>query len=241
MLLANDHARACARVDALGIEGRSLAWLIVELLTPIADHLRDVSIDDRHDPAGVTLALFGLQAVARHVALVFRTEDPVPDTGHQVVLIAAAWQGVESVHAVTILSLTAALFRHAGWTAWIARAPDDLARDDTAGFDAAKPDAAKPDAAKPDARSGFPEAFCDVAVIHAPRRPSRDALASQIRALRRRSWKRAIGVIVSGEMFTRDPALSRFVGADMVSSGVGTSLVQANQFMVSPTPRESRR
>jgi hypothetical protein len=102
-LLANDHAGACGRIDALRIEGRSLECIYLHLLTPAASHLRRLWSEDLCGFAEATLALLNLQSVLREFAPAFRAELGTTETGHRALLAAPHRTGVDVAAAMVVM------------------------------------------------------------------------------------------------------------------------------------------
>jgi hypothetical protein len=212
-LLANDHAGACGRIDALRIEGRSLECIYLQLLTPTASHLRRLWSEDLCGFAETTLALLNLQSVLREFAPAFRAELGAAETGHRALVASPRRTGVDVAAAMVGLVVVSEFFRRGGWEAWI-----------------------EPDLSSTAFGETVRQEWFDVIELLVASDRQLDGIAASIRTIRRGSPNRAVGVIVCGQIFIDHPEFVRMVGADVTAADPRASLLQANQFVSLPTP-----
>src|SRR5262245_2099894 len=89
MILGQDIAAACAHIQVMRQQGKSLEAIYVDLLAPTAAHLRDLWSADLCGFADVTLALWRLQQVLREFSTEFRQEGEHAETGLRALLVTA--------------------------------------------------------------------------------------------------------------------------------------------------------
>ena len=203
-LLATDPRRAYDRIDALRQQGRSLDRIYLDLLAPVACHLRDLWSDDLCGLADVTIALCNLQGVLRHYATDFYAEAATRESGLRALLVSPSEKRSDAGLTNFGLILMSEFFRREGWNAWIER---DLSGERFR-------------------RTVVGEWF-DMVEVLATSDKQLDEISSGIKAIRRGSPNPAIGVIVCGQVFIEHPEFVRLVGADLVASDPLSSLALA--------------
>jgi len=175
---------ALAYIEAIRARGISFDTLFLDLLAPAARHLGESWDADLCDFTQVTIGLWRLQQILRTFGRAF--ENDYPEHGSRALLVAVPGEQ----HTFGIF-MVAEFFRRAGWDVYDAPVPtnDDLLEV---------------------VRS---EAF-DIVGLSAGRPVRQEGLASLIRAIRRISLNRSIGVLVGGPAFKIQPELATLVGAD---------------------------
>lgn len=203
MLMAHDNGAAHAYVETLRLGGVALDRLYLDLLAPSARQLGQFWADDICDFATVTLALGQLRGMLRDHAPQFLPESRALVAGHSVLL--APVPGEQHTFG---LDMVADFFRRAGWDAHCApiRSVDEL----TSLL----------------RRQSF--AIVGLSVGSGGRM---ETLAATIRAIRRTSRNRSIGVMVGGPVFIEHPEYVALVGADVTALDARQAPVQAGRLV----------
>jgi hypothetical protein len=210
LMRSNDLGGACDRIDALRSEGRSLESIYLDVLAPAASHLRDLWSDDFCGFADVTLALCNLQAILRLLATDFLAD--ATETGQRTLLVAPQpSDDIDVGLPVFGLMLMAQFFRRDGWEARI-----------------------ECDMTRVAARGALSREWFDLVEIMTQSDKDLDRVAAGIRAIRRDSPNRSIGVIVCGQVFADHPEFVRLVGADLMATDPLSSLAQAKALRTAP-------
>lgn len=186
LVLVADEAAVADAVDAFRARGLSIESVYLDLLTPAARRLGELWEADVRSFSEVTLGLWRMHHLVRVLSPAFYNEVGRRYSGLQALLVAPP----QAQHTFG-LTLVAEFFRRAGWgvsSGPFASAGEmhDLVH------------------AEWFAIVGF-SVSCDQQL---------DALASEIRIVRRVSRNRAIGVMVGGQVFIEHPELVASVGAD---------------------------
>lgn len=199
LILAHDVATAGVFVQALRARGLPADAICLDLLAPVARRLGELWADDRCSFSEVTIALWRLQQVMRELAPPGeqRLDAQAPDLR---ILLAPA-PGEQHTFG---LMMVAEFFRRAGWDV------QEETPNDRASLVAAVRD----------------ETF-DVIGLSASCEGRLEELAVTIRAVRRASVNRGIGVLVGGPLFSANPEYLHFVGADAIAGDARESPVQA--------------
>jgi methanogenic corrinoid protein MtbC1 len=192
-----------AYVAELRAGGASIETLYLELMAPAAQRLGELWTADLCDFAEVTIGMCRLQQVLHELSGTFRSEVDGPEHGRRVLL--APVPGEQHTFG---LYMVAEFFRRAGWDVWGAPpgTGDDLV---------------KLVRGEPFGVVGF-SLGSDVRV---------DTLATTIRAVRRASCNRSIGVLVGGPVFVRRPELAPLVGADATALDARQAPAQADSLL----------
>lgn len=205
VVLVSDEAAAYSFVEMQRGRGASLETLYIDLLSPTARRLGDMWEEDRIDFTQVTVGLWRLHQVLREFSSAFQREIERRDQGRLVLLV----PGPGEQHTFGLF-MVAEFFQRAGWHVRIGpfSSTDELAA-----------------TVRGDKYSviGF-SVSCESRL---------DALAADIRIVRRASQNRNIGVLVGGRVFTERPEYVAFVGADATAAD-GRQAPLTAQHLLSP-------
>jgi len=199
LVLAHDVATAATFVQALRAQGMSADAICLDLLAPVARRLGDLWTDDRCNFTEVTIGLWRLQQVMRELAPPGEQRLDAPAADLRALLAPAPGEQ----HTFGLM-MVAEFFRRAGW-----EVQDETPNDRVSLVAAVRA-----------------EAF-DVIGLSASCDARLDELALTIRAVRRASVNRHIGVLVGGPLFAAHPEHLHFVGGDAIAGDARESPVQA--------------
>ncbi len=185
LVVAQDVGAAATRIEALRGRGIPIETLYLELLAPTARYLGELWEADLCDFTAVTLGCSRLQQLLHELSPAFFRE--IEHHEHRRRVLLSPVPGEQHTFG---LYMVAEFFRRAGWDVWSGCMP---ARE-----------LAELVSKEPFTLVGFS--------LSADSRL--DALASSIRAVRRASCNRGIGVLVGGPVFVGHPELVSLVGAD---------------------------
>lgn len=186
LVLTHDASVASSFVRALRAQGMTLDSVYLNLLAPTARLLGELWEADVCDFTDVTVGLGRLQQVLRELSSQFREEAASTDGGRRALLGPVA--GEQHTFG---LFMVAEFFRRAGWDVYIGPLASS---DDMLGLVRGK--------------------WFDVVGLSTACESKLDAVAAEIRAIRRVSRNRAISVMVGGPIFTANPEYAALVGAD---------------------------
>ena len=161
-------------------------------------------MEDEWDFAEVILALWRLQQLLRDFSPAFCADAALKSAGLHALLTPAPGEKHDIGHMMFGLVLAGEFFRRDGWKTWI---ESDFA---SAAF-----------------LETVRTQWFDVVEFFASSDKKLDALAANIRLIRRESANRKIGVIVCGPAFTERPELVLLVGGDAVVSDFSQETLQA--------------
>jgi len=198
-LVARDDVGAAAtRIDALRQSGLAIETLYLELLAPVARYLGELWEADIVDFVTVTLGCSRLQQLLHELSpSFFRESEP---HGHRRRVLLVPVPGEQHTFGIYMV---AEFFRRAGWDVWSGCMPNRELTE-LVGH----------------------EAFSLIGFsLSGDQRL--DALASSIRAVRRASCNRGIGVLVGGPVFVGHPELVSLVGADATAQDGRLATLQA--------------
>ena len=198
-LVARDDVGAAAtRVDALRQSGLTIETLYLNLLAPVARYLGELWEADIVDFTTVTLGCSRLQQLLHELSPSFFREAEPHEHRRRVLLVP-----VPGEQHTFGLYMVAEFFRQAGWDVWSGCMPNreltELVGNESFSL------------------IGFS--------LSGDRRL--DALAASIRAVRRASCNRGIGVLVGGPVFVGHPELVSLVGADATAQDGRQATLQA--------------
>jgi methanogenic corrinoid protein MtbC1 len=204
LVLTRDVEVARGFVERMQARGTPVETLYLDLLAPTARRLGELWDNDACDFTEVTMGLGRLQQVLHEMSAAFRAEAEPHEHGRRVLLVPAPGEQ----HSFG-LHIVAEFFRRAGWDVWneprIASGADLVQMVRNEWF-----------------------AVVGLSVASDTRI---DALATGIRALRRASRNRAIGVLVGGPLFVAHPELVARVGADATALDGGQAPIQAQNVL----------
>lgn len=204
VVLGSQSHQAADLIQSYRDRGVPLETIYLELMVPVARHLRHLWMNDEWDFADVTLALWRLQQLLRDFSPAFCADAGVKSAGLRALLAAGPDEKHDIAHMMFGLVLAGEFFRRDGWDTWIE--PDPAA-------------------------SAFLETvrtqWFDVVEFFASNDKKLDDLAKSIRVIRRESSNRNIGVMVCGPAFTERPELVLLVGGDAVVSDFSQEALQA--------------
>ncbi len=198
LVVAQDVGAAAARIDALRARGISIETLYLDLLAPTARYLGELWEADLCDFTSVTLGCSRLQQLLHELSPAFFREVEQHEHRRRVLLVP-----VPGEQHTFGLFMVAEFFRRAGWDVWSgclpARELSELV-----------------------SRSSF-----NLVGFSLSADTRLDALAASIRAVRRASRNRGVGVLVGGPVFVDHPELVSLVGADATAIDGRQATLQA--------------
>lgn len=203
IVLRQDATNAVTFIDAMRAQGVSVEQVYLSLLTPAARRLGDLWVSDLVDFTQVTIGVGRLQQVLRRYSPEFVDELDSPQLGRRVLLLPAPYEQ----HSFGLI-MVAEFFRRAGWEVWsdTAQANQDIVL--LVGHQAF-------------AIAGFSLSSAERI----------DGLAAQIRAVRRASMNRSIGVLVGGQVFIDHPELVALIGADATATDGRQAVTRAEDML----------
>ena len=203
LVLTADAAAANAYVTALHARGTPVETLYLDLLAPAARHLGDLWCADACDFATVTVGLGRLQQVLHELSPAFNGELEHREHGRRALLVPVPGEQ----HTFGLL-MVVEFFRRAGWDVWSGTKGS--------GYDPV--------------RLVRSEWFAVVG-LSVGSETRIDALSTGIRAIRRASVNRDIGILVGGPIFIAHPELVARVGADATAMDGGQAALQAENLL----------
>jgi methanogenic corrinoid protein MtbC1 len=204
LILGSENHRAAEIVQAHRDRGVPLETIYLDLLVPVARHLRHLWTNDEWGFAEVTLALWRLQQLLRDFSPAFCADAALRTGGLRALLAAAPGEKHDIGHMMFGLVLAGEFFRRDGWDTWI-----------------------EPDPVSPAFIDTIRTQWFDVVEFFANSDKKLDELATNIRNVRRDALNRNIGVMVCGPAFTERPELVLLVGGDAVVSDFSQETLQA--------------
>jgi len=209
LLLGSDQPASAGFVEAMRDVGTSAESLYLDLLTPAARRLGVMWEEDLCDFTDVTVGLIRLQNIMRMLAPAFVGEVDLRRTGPRALLV----QTPGEQHGLG-LAMVVQFFTRAGWNVW-----------------------SEPVATGADLVDMVRHEFVSIVGISVSCSERLDAIAHDIRAIRRCSCNPAVGIMVGGPIFIAHPQLAAMIGADATASD-GRAAVQQAQSLVSLLARE---
>jgi methanogenic corrinoid protein MtbC1 len=199
LVLIQDAPAACTFIESLRQRQVTLDSVYLHLLTPAARQLGDMWTEDRVDFTQVTVGLMRLQQVLRAISPTFLETAPHNARAARVLLVPAPGEQ----HTFGLV-MVAEFFHRAGWA--VSGGPDSAGVDPVALV------------------RNLPFAMIGISLGSATRL---DSVARQIRAVRRASCNRSIGVMVGGPLLVAHPEIVAMVGADATASDGAQAVAQA--------------
>lgn len=203
LVLEREATVASSFVDALRVRGTPAETLYLDLLAPTARRLGEFWNQDLCHFAEVTLGMVRLQQVLRDLSPTFQNEVECLRDGRRALLTP-----VPGEQHTFGLVMVVEFFRRAGWDVWCG-----------------------PFASVAELASLVRREWFAVAGISLSGERRLDALASGIRAVRRASCNRSIGVMVGGPIFAERPELAEDVGADATAVDGRQAVKQAQDLL----------
>lgn len=198
--LDGDLGVMTSHVESLHRAGIPIESLYLTLLAPAARHLGELWVADLCTFAEVTLGLMRLQQVMRALSPAFQSESTAPHSEHQVLLTPVPGEQ----HSFGLF-MVAEFFHRDGWH--ISSGPlasvDELAN------------------------AVRNQRFAIVG-LSVSSEAKLDELAAAIRAVRRASLNRRVGVMVGGQIFVDHPEVAPMVGADATAKDSRHAIEQAH-------------
>ncbi len=203
LVLARSDLEVDQFVDGVRQRGMAIENLYLDLLTPVARRLGDLWKEDLCDFAQVTLALGRLHDLLRALSPAFQDEVARKTHGLRALLVPVPGEQ----HSFGLV-MVAEFFRRAGWDVWSGPIKSTA---ELAGIARTK--------------------WFSVIGLSVSCAPSFDHLAQSIRAVRRTSRNRGVGVLVGGPIFIDHPELVAKVGADATASDGRQAVIQAHNLL----------
>jgi len=203
LLLTHDIAAASAFVEALRQDGVTVERVFLDLLAPTARHLGNFWAEDVCDFATVTIGMVHLRRLARDHTLDFLRDRQLRLANRRILL--APLPGGQHMFGVQML---AEFFRRAGWDVHctcFAKASD--------------------------LRRVVRRDVFHVIGLSAGHTDQIDSLAGLIRALRRDSPNRRLGVMIGGPLILERPEQVALVGADATAVDARQAPLQAERLL----------
>ncbi|MFO1057965.1 MAG: cobalamin-dependent protein [Dongiaceae bacterium] len=189
IVLGQDAGDAAAYVQGLQDRGATIETLFLDLLAPAARRLGELWSADLVDFVEVTIGLGRLQQVLREFTPAFQRDAVLRSRSRRLLIVPT----IGEQHTFGLI-MVAEFFRRAGWGVWRSFGPSselvDVVRQE----------------------------WFSVVGFSAGSETRLDALASEIRAVRRASCNRAVGVMVGGPVFVAHPEFVPLVGADTMAN-----------------------
>ena len=203
LVLVRDADVAASYVEGLRARGQPIESLYLDLLAPTARHLGNLWVEDICSFADVTVALCRLHQVLFEVTPTFERASEWRAHGRRALLVPVPGEQ----HSFG-LTMVAEFFRHDGWDVW------------------SGPELSSTDLVKTVAKDWFAVVGLSVA---SERRL--DAASAAVRAVRRASRNRTVGVMVGGPVFLEHPEFVALVGADTTAVDGRHAVLQAHHLM----------
>lgn len=214
LILTRDVEFACQHIENLRAQGRSLETIYFDLLAPAGNYLRHLCASDFCTYADATLAYWRLQQVLREFSVAFRADAPRKNCGRRALLVPARGQKQGLGYLMFGLVMVGEFLRRDGWESWI-----------------------EPDPSSTEFVNTVRTQWFDVVELMMTGDRHLDALASDIRMIRRESPNRTLGVVLFGQVFVEHPELVLTVGGDSGALDARQGVLQANNLAI---PMKSR-
>jgi methanogenic corrinoid protein MtbC1 len=186
LLLHHDVAVASAYVDTVRQRGATLEMICLDLLAPAARHLGELWEEDECDFMQVTVGLCRLHQLLRELSPEFAVEEALRPGDRRILL--ATCPGDQHTFGI---ALVAQFLRRAGWDVWhefLASSAEIL--------------------------EVTSQHWFSVVGLSVATETRIDVLTDTIRAIRRASRNRSVGILVGGPILVDKPELAALVGAD---------------------------
>ncbi len=203
LAIAHDPAAAVAFIAAVLARGTTLETVYLDLLAPAARRLGDMWNEDLCDFTQVTMGVWCLHQLLRETGN--NVPDPLLRRENDRRILLVPVPGEQHTFG---LAMVATMFRRSGWTVW-----------------------SEPLASSNDLVGIVRNEWFSV-VGFSLSSPSRlEALATNIRRVRRASRNPAVGILVGGQVFLERPELVVMVGADATAVDARQATLQAESLV----------
>ncbi len=194
---------ASDRIDRISGRQPGTEAIYLDLLTPVARRLGEMWEEDLCDFVQVTVGLMRLQQMMSTLSVPFPQDAGRTQWIPRVLLVPAP----SDQHSFG-MSMVASFFQRAGWNGWsgVPASTDDLL-------------------------SRVRNEWFGVVGFSVSNETRLDALTSVIRAIRRASRNREVGIMVGGPVFIEHPELVAMVGADATAVDGRQAVVQAQHLL----------
>ena len=190
LILTHDSDVVAAHIEALRADGVTLESLFLDLLMPAARRLGEWWEEDLCDFTEVTVGLWRLQQVMRDLSPAFQNDAENRVQNRRALLVSAPGEQ----HTFGFLMVTE-FFLRAGWDVW-----------------------GGPPTSSDDLLAMVHSDWFDLAGLSVSCESRLDAVAADIRAIRRESHNPKIYVMVGGRVFNDHPEYVTQVGADATAA-----------------------
>ena len=204
IVLARDASVASRYVEAMRERGVAVEALYLDLLAPTARELGEMWTADICSFSDVTIALGRLQQMLHNLSPCFQF-DGEQANGLRVLLVPAP--GDQHTFGLTMV---AEFFRRAGWDVWT-----------------------RASMTRHELIEAVGEQWFALVGLSVSCGVRMEALASAVRAVRRFSRNRSIGILVGGPAFTEEPTLASLIGADATAADGRRATTQAHHLLSS--------
>jgi MerR family transcriptional regulator, light-induced transcriptional regulator len=214
LVLGQNADAAGAHVQSLVEQGVALESIYLNLISPAARFFKYQWLEDERDFADVTLALWRLQQILREYSAAFRS-DRQKAVGLRALLTPGPSEPHDLGYLMFGLVLLGEFFRRDGWDTWIEPKPQSQ-----------------------ELCSAIQSEWFDVVEFLVSGEKRLDELAASIKAIRKASLNRSLGVIVCGPMFVEHPELALLVGGDVAAADPRDGVSRAQNLVGTLTKRE---
>lgn len=201
MVLDGDEAMVSAYVEALMLQGASIAEVHLDLIAPTARKLGDMWCTDVCSFADVTIGLGTLQRLSRELAADFRPVQPEGVAQRHALLMPVVGE-----HHTLGAQMLGEFFRRAGWRV-------ERETPSTEG----------------ELSTLVGAVWFDVVGFSLSGEEYLEALTRQVQLVRKHSLNRHVAVLVGGSLFATYPDLAGFVGADASTTDALTAVEVADR------------
>lgn len=209
LVLAHDTPAAIAYIEQVRSHGTSLESLFLDLLTPTARYLGELWKADLCNFADVTIGLSRLQQVLRSFSPAFENELEQWQHGRRALLVPA--RGEQHTFGLFMLE---EFFRRSGWDVWGGSTTSTT-----------------------ELVAIVRNEWIDVVGFSLSCDGSLGDLATDIKAVRKASRNRAVGIMVGGPAFVGHPERVGFVGADATAIDGRQAVLLAQQYLAVTSDR----
>jgi len=203
LVLGQEIASIAAYINTMRAGGTSIEDIYLNLLAPAARRLGEFWVADLVDFTEVTIGVGRLQQILRELSPAFQNERECRSHGRRVLLSPAP----SEQHSFGLI-MVAEFFQRAGWDVWSDPAlnVDEMVK-------------------------VVRKEWFAVVGLSLSCEARLESLANVIRAIRRASRNRAVGVMVGGQVFTQHPELVALIGADAMATDGAQAVSRAGEML----------